>query len=92
MHIEAVYHTAIVFGGVEYLFGQGVQVCQPGSSHHGTVRPPDRGPELTRAGQPMEIVALGETHLSPEVISEYLESLKEVYTAEVRVPLPRRHV
>jgi hypothetical protein len=35
IQIDAVYHTAIVFGGVEYLFGQGVQTCIPGTTHHG---------------------------------------------------------
>ena len=67
--IDAVYHTAIVFGGIEYYFGAGVQTTYPGATHH---------------GRPMEIVKLGRTELPVEVILEYLESLKAVYTAEVR--------
>ena len=67
-HIEAVYHTAIVFGGIEYLYGAGVQTCIPGSSHH---------------GRPMEVIDLGATSLPQDVILEYLSSLKEIYTAEV---------
>ncbi len=66
--LEAVYHTSIVFGAIEYFFGFGVQTCYPGSTHH---------------GPPMEIIKLGETDLPMEVILEYLESLKEIYTPEV---------
>ena len=68
-YINAVYHTSLVFGGIEYFFGAGVQTCYPGGTHH---------------GQPMEMVTLGKTHLDMEVILEYLESLKTIYTAEVR--------
>ncbi|KAL8819449.1 MAG: hypothetical protein Q9191_007734 [Dirinaria sp. TL-2023a] len=67
VHIDAVYHTAIVFGGIEYFFGAGVQTTYPGATHH---------------GRPMEIIPMGKTDLPLEVILEYLESLKEVYTAE----------
>ncbi|KAF2216186.1 hypothetical protein CERZMDRAFT_109144 [Cercospora zeae-maydis SCOH1-5] len=67
IQIDAVYHTALVFDNVEYFFGQGVQTCYPGTTHH---------------GQPMEIVPLGKTELPLETILEYLDSLKQVYTAE----------
>ncbi|KAJ9637796.1 hypothetical protein H2199_007290 [Coniosporium tulheliwenetii] len=67
IHIDAVYHTAIVFGGVEYFFGAGVQTCYPGTTHHGA---------------PMEIIPLGRTDLPLDVILEYLESLKQIYTRE----------
>lgn len=70
IHIDAVYHTALVFGGVEYFFGGGVQTSYPGGSHH---------------GKPMEVIAMGTTHLPMEVILEYLESLKAIYTMEVFV-------
>ena len=73
VQIDAVYHTAIVFGGIEYFFGAGVQTTYPGATHH---------------GRPMEVVKLGRTELPLEIILEYLESLKAVYTAEVR-PIPR---
>lgn len=65
--IDAVYHTAIVLDNIEYFFGAGVQTCRAGATHH---------------GQPMEVIKLGRTELPIEVILEYLESLKEVYTAE----------
>ncbi|KAK4691498.1 desumoylating isopeptidase 1, partial [Lecanoromycetidae sp. Uapishka_2] len=67
VQIDAVYHTALVFGGIEYFFGGGVQTSYPGATHH---------------GKPMEIIPMGTTHLLIEVILEYLESLKEVYTME----------
>jgi hypothetical protein len=68
IQIDAVYHTSIVLEGIEYYFGQGVQTCRAGTTHH---------------GRPMEVVKLGQTALPMEVILEYLESLKTIYTAEV---------
>lgn len=67
IQIDAVYHTALVFNNIEYFFGQGVQTCYPGTTHH---------------GQPMEKIALGKTELPLETIMDYLESLKQIYTAE----------
>lgn len=67
IQIDAIYHTAIVFGGVEYFFGQGVHRKVPGSTHH---------------GRPMKIVPMGRTELPAEVVEEYLESLEAVYTPE----------
>ncbi|KAF2466171.1 DUF862-domain-containing protein [Lindgomyces ingoldianus] len=66
-HIDAVYHTSLVFEGIEYFFGQGVQTCRAGSTHH---------------GKPMEVIPMGVTDLPMEVVLEYLDSLKTVYTAE----------
>lgn len=65
--IDAVYHTSLVFGNIEYFFGLGVQTCYPGSTHH---------------GRPMEVVPMGSTALPMEIILEYLESLKQIYTPE----------
>ena len=65
--IDAVYHTSLVFNGIEYFFGAGVQTCYAGTTHH---------------GRPMEIETLGTTHLPMETILEYLESLKQIYTPE----------
>ncbi|PSK43094.1 Desumoylating isopeptidase 1 [Elsinoe australis] len=65
--IDAIYHTSIVVNGVEYFFGQGIQQSRPGATHH---------------GRPMEVVQLGRTQLPAEVILEYLESMKSVYTPE----------
>lgn len=66
-HIDAVYHTSLVFGNIEYFFGMGVQTCYPGTTHH---------------GRPMEVIPMGETSLPIEIILEYLESLKQIYTPE----------
>ncbi|KAJ5939009.1 hypothetical protein N7466_002143 [Penicillium verhagenii] len=65
--MDAIYHTSIVVGGVEYYFGQGIQTAIPGSTHH---------------GQPMERIHLGSTELPTDVIEEYLGSLAEIYTPE----------
>lgn len=67
IQIDAIYHTAIVFGGVEYFFGQGVHRKIPGSTHH---------------GRPMKVIPLGKTELPAEVIEEYLDSLQSIYTPE----------
>ncbi|OAL17779.1 hypothetical protein AYO22_11307 [Fonsecaea multimorphosa] len=67
IHIDAVYHTAIVFNNVEYFFGQGIHRKVPGSTHH---------------GRPMKIVSLGQTQLPLDVVDEYIESLEAIYTPE----------
>jgi thiol-disulfide isomerase/thioredoxin len=64
---DAVYHTSIVIDGVEYFYGAGVQTAYAGSTHH---------------GQPMEKIMIGKTDLPIEIILEYLESLKQIYTME----------
>ena len=68
IQIEAIYHTAIVFEGLEILYDGGIKTTRPGTTH---------------LGRPMKIIELGKTDLPMDVIMEYLESLKEVYTAQV---------
>jgi len=65
--IEAIYHTSVVVGGVEYFYGHGIYRKIPGSTHH---------------GHPMEILSLGRTDLPSEVVDEYVESLELIYTPE----------
>lgn len=67
VHIDAIYHTAVVVGGVEYFFGQGIHRKIPGSTHH---------------GRPMEVMRMGRTDLPLEVIDEYIQSLETIYTPE----------
>ncbi|KAL8971742.1 MAG: hypothetical protein Q9197_003116 [Variospora fuerteventurae] len=67
VQIDAVYHTALVFGGIEYFFGAGIQQTYPGATHH---------------GRPMEVIPLGKTDLPMEIILEYLDSLRQVYTVD----------
>ncbi|OAX82971.1 hypothetical protein ACJ72_02671 [Emergomyces africanus] len=65
--IDAIYHTSLVFGGVEYFFGRGIQQAPPGLTHH---------------GEPIERIHMGTSELPIEVIIEYMESLAEVYTQD----------
>jgi PPPDE putative peptidase domain/PUL domain len=67
VYIDAIYHTAVVLGGVEYFFGQGVHRKVPGSTHH---------------GRPMEVIPMGRTDLPLELIEEYIQSLESIYTPE----------
>ena len=68
VQIDAVYHTAVVMEGIEYLYDGGIKTARPGMTH---------------LGKPMRIIELGKTDLPMDVIMEYLESLKEIYTAQV---------
>jgi hypothetical protein len=70
IQIDAVYHTSIVFEGVEYVYDGGVKTVRPGETH---------------LGRPLQILELGKTDLPMDVILEYLESLKSIYTLEVHV-------
>jgi thiol-disulfide isomerase/thioredoxin len=65
--LDAVYHTSIVIEGIEYFYGAGVQTTYAGSTHH---------------GRPMETIKLGRTDLPMEIVLEYLDSLKQIYTTE----------
>jgi hypothetical protein len=77
VQIDAVYHTSIILEGLEYLYDRGIQTVAPGNTH---------------LGQPMQIIELGTTGLPLDVIMEYLESLKQIYTPEVCLPgRPRAH-
>ncbi|KAL9109826.1 MAG: hypothetical protein Q9227_005529 [Pyrenula ochraceoflavens] len=67
VQLDAIYHTSLVFGGVEYFFGSGIQRKVPGSTHH---------------GRPVQILKQGQTEIPQPVIEEYMESLTEIYTAE----------
>ncbi|KAL9130450.1 MAG: hypothetical protein Q9217_001373 [Psora testacea] len=67
IQIDAVYHTSLVLGGIEYFFGAGVQTSYPGATHH---------------GKPIQVIPMGQTQLPLEVVLEYLESLKTIYTME----------
>ena len=67
VQIDAIYHTSLVFGGVEYFFGQGIHRKVPGSTHH---------------GQPIQVIYLGKTELPIDVILEYIESLAQIYTTD----------
>ncbi|KAK4147163.1 uncharacterized protein C8A04DRAFT_9170 [Dichotomopilus funicola] len=65
--LDAIYHTSIQLNGREYVYDGNVVAIQPGSSH---------------LGQPLEKLHLGRTELPMDVIEEYLDSLREIYTVE----------
>ncbi|KAL2197389.1 P-loop containing nucleoside triphosphate hydrolase protein [Corynascus similis CBS 632.67] len=65
--LDAVYHTSIELNGREYVYDGNVVAIRPGSSH---------------LGQPMQRTHLGKTELPMDVIEEYLDSLREIYTVE----------
>ena len=67
IHIDAIYHTAVVLGGVEYFFGQGIHRKVPGSTHH---------------GRPMQVIRMGRTDLPLDLVEEYIQSLDSIYTPE----------
>ncbi|KAK3308845.1 P-loop containing nucleoside triphosphate hydrolase protein [Chaetomium strumarium] len=65
--LDAIYHTSIQLNGLEYVYDGNVVAIKPGSSH---------------LGQPMQKSFLGKTELTMDVIEEYIDSLREIYTVE----------
>ncbi|KAI3323015.1 DUF862-domain-containing protein [Xylariaceae sp. AK1471] len=65
--LDAIYHTSIELEGMEYVYDGGINVIRPGSSH---------------LGRPLERIHLGKTELPLEVIVEYLDSLRDIYTPQ----------
>jgi desumoylating isopeptidase 1 len=73
-YLEAIYHTSIELQGREYVYDGGILSIVPGSSRH---------------GQPMERLHLGKTDLPMDVVEEYLDSVRPIFTFEVLyVPAP----
>lgn len=66
--LDAVYHTSIELQGREYVYDGGIISIVPGTSH---------------LGQPLERLHLGKTHLPMDVIGDYLESIRSIFTIEV---------
>ncbi|KAI0977403.1 PUL domain-containing protein [Xylaria arbuscula] len=65
--LDAIYHTSVELEGTEYVYDSGINTIQPGSSH---------------LGQPLERIHLGKTELPLDVIVEYVDSLREIYTPQ----------
>ncbi|KAL9544109.1 hypothetical protein MBANPS3_007793 [Mucor bainieri] len=65
--IDGIWHTSVVVFGQEFYFGQGIMTSIPGTTQH---------------GRPLEMIDMGETFLPLEVVVEYIDSLRSVYTAE----------
>ena len=66
--LDAIYHTSIELQGREYVYDGGIISIVPGTSH---------------LGQPMERLYLGKTNLPMDVIEDYLESIRSIFTIEV---------
>lgn len=66
--LDAIYHTSIELQGREYVYDGGIISIVPGTSH---------------LGQPLERLHLGKTSLPMDVIGDYLESIRSVFTIEV---------
>ncbi|KAF9154922.1 hypothetical protein BG015_011606 [Linnemannia schmuckeri] len=65
--IDAIYHTSVVIFGREFFYGQGIMSAIPGTTPH---------------GQPMERVDMGETEIPQEVFMEFMDNMRETYTAD----------
>lgn len=66
---EAIWHTSVVYDNqVEIFFGQGITTCSPGQSHH---------------GKPLKIMDLGSTMIDPQTLMEYIDGLRQTWTADV---------
>lgn len=65
--IEAVYHTAVVVGGVETYYGGGIQEAVPGRTPH---------------GNPMRILDIGRTQIPSCVRQEFLIDISDRYSPE----------
>lgn len=65
--IEAVYHTAVVVGGVETYYGGGIQEAAPGRTPH---------------GHPMRILDIGRTQVPSFVRQEFLIDISDRYSPE----------
>lgn len=66
--LDAIYHTSIELQGREYVYDGGIVDIVPGSSH---------------LGQPMERLYLGKSNLTMDIIEEYIDSVRPIYTLEV---------
>ncbi|KAM5345038.1 hypothetical protein ACJ41O_010900 [Fusarium nematophilum] len=65
--LDAIYHTSIELNGREYVYDGGIIAITPGSSH---------------LGQPMERLHLGTTNLPLDIVEEFLDSLRPIFTLE----------
>ncbi|KAJ8691196.1 hypothetical protein PTI98_010794 [Pleurotus ostreatus] len=65
--IDGIWHTSVVVFGREVFYGQGIMSAAPGRSHHGT---------------PLRVIDMGETSLDEATWNEYLDDMREHYTAD----------
>ncbi|KAI0631986.1 PPPDE putative peptidase domain-containing protein [Trametes polyzona] len=65
--IDGIWHTSVVVFGKEIFYGQGIDITKPGMSHH---------------GKPLQIIDMGETAIDELTFNEYLEEMRQHYTAD----------
>ncbi|KAF9005982.1 thioredoxin family protein [Cyathus striatus] len=65
--MDGIWHTSVVVFGKEIFYGQGINITAPGQSHH---------------GRPLQIIDVGETALDEETLDEYLNEMRQHYTAD----------
>lgn len=65
--LDAIYHTSIELNGREYVYDGGIITIVPGSSH---------------LGKPLQRMFLGKTSLPLDVIEDYVDSLRPIFTLE----------
>ncbi|KAK2591057.1 hypothetical protein QQS21_011253 [Conoideocrella luteorostrata] len=65
--LDAIYHTSIQLNGREYVYDGGIIAITPGTSH---------------LGEPLEKQHLGTTNLPMDIIEEYLDSIRPIFTLE----------
>ncbi|KAI3645757.1 hypothetical protein MP228_008685 [Amoeboaphelidium protococcarum] len=65
--VDAIYHTSVVVFNTEWWFGGGISNSRPYSSPH---------------GRPIEVVDMGETHIDADTFTDYLNELRNVWTAD----------
>jgi desumoylating isopeptidase 1 len=92
--LDAIYHTSIKLRGREYVYDGNVVAIAPGSSHLG--RPMQEihlGRTECRQFETLHNAQLltPDIKVPTDVIEEYLDSLREIYTLEVRQRLAQRH-
>lgn len=59
--IDAIYHTSVVVFGREFYIDQGIKVAPPGT---------------TKYGQPIETISMGDTELTEDIFSDFLDELR----------------
>ncbi|KAG0201185.1 hypothetical protein BGX28_005932 [Mortierella sp. GBA30] len=65
--IDAIYHTSVVIFGREFYYGQGIMSSIPGTTPHGS---------------PIQTIDMGETEIPQEVFMEFMDNMRETYTAD----------
>jgi hypothetical protein len=65
--LDAIYHTSVVIFEREFFYGQGIMSAIPGTTQH---------------GQPIERVDMGTTEIPQEVFMEFMDNMRETYTAD----------